>query len=95
MKSQSLYWNRVPVLCFQMFTYFDWGRTVLISHRPVAVTDIFCDFAARSIDEQFRAIGIVIGDWVQFDTGLNEAQVQDILQRVEERGRSEQNQGGY
>ena len=50
--------------------------------------DIFCDYSARSIDEQFRASGIVIGDWIQFDKDLDDSEVQDILQRVEERGRS-------
>jgi hypothetical protein len=39
----------VAALC----SYFNWRRVVMISSRRVGVRDVFCDYAARSIEEKY------------------------------------------
>ena len=73
----------------ELFHHFNWKRAVMISRRPVGTRFVFCDYASRSIEEQFEENNITLADWIKIHDRVGDAEVEDILQRIKQRGRSE------
>ena len=48
-------------------------------------------FTCRSIEEIFRVTNLTVADWIKFADDLSDVQVDEILDRVSHRGRSESN----
>lgn len=69
---------------------FEWQKTVLVSSLPAnAATDIFCDYASRSVEKVFRESNLTLTDWVKFANFPSDEEIDELLLRVRSRGRSE------
>ncbi|KAK2163896.1 hypothetical protein LSH36_72g00037 [Paralvinella palmiformis] len=67
--------------------YFGWRRVVMISSRIIGVRDVFCDYAARSIEKTLRGSEIYLAEWVVFNSGIDGKEMDDMLERIGQRGR--------
>ena len=81
-------YSKMGAVLVEVFRYFKWQRGVMISRRPVGTKFVFCDYASRSIEEKFRQESIILADWMKFSDGLADSEIDEILTRTAQRGRS-------
>ncbi|XP_060074687.1 atrial natriuretic peptide receptor 1-like [Ylistrum balloti] len=79
--------NKLGNAMVELFEYFQWRRVVVISRRKIDNKKVFCDFSSRSYEIPFRANNITIADRIIIDDGISEAEINDLLIRVKQRGR--------
>ena len=72
----------------EIFQKIGWSHVVMISRRIIDQRFVFCDYASRSIELQFRKNNLTLADWIKIDDGPPQNEIDDVLERVRTRGRS-------
>lgn len=72
----------------ELFKHYNWTRVVMISKRKNDNRNVFCDYSSRSIEEAFHLNSIEIADYISIDAGITDKQIDTVLDRVKQRGRS-------
>ena len=80
--------SKMGAAIVEIFEKIGWSHVVMISRRIVSQKFVFCDYASRSIEEQFRANNLTLADWIKIDDGLPQREIDEVLRRVNNRGRS-------
>lgn len=80
--------NKMGLALVHIFRQFGWSRVVIISRRKTDQRRVFCDYSSRSTLEAFRNSNITVADWMEISDGLTDKDIDDILTRVQQRGRS-------
>ena len=78
----------VDALC----DHFGWRTLAMVSARRVGQRDVFCDYAARSIEERFRFNNRSLAEWIQFPAGVGTGEVALMLDKIQQRSRSNNNE---
>ena len=80
--------SKMGTAIVEIFEKIGWSHVVMISRRIVNQRLVFCDYASRSIEEQFRANNLTLADWIKIDDGLPQHEIDEVLRRINTRGRS-------
>ena len=72
----------------EMFQHFSWNTVVMITKRKTDNKNVFCDYSARSVEEEFRNNNITINDYVLINDGIADSDINAVLDRIRGRGRS-------
>ena len=80
--------NKMGKALVEMFKHFNWDTVVMVTKRKTDNRNVFCDYSARSVEEEFRNNGIVINDYMLIDTELSDMDINIVLDRIKGRGRS-------
>eukprot|EP00106_Octopus_bimaculoides_P019021 XP_014786463.1 PREDICTED: atrial natriuretic peptide receptor 1-like [Octopus bimaculoides] len=79
--------NKLGGAFVQLCKYFKWSRIVIVSRRKIDQLNVFCDYAARSVDEAMRKNNMTVGDWQLVSDDLSDTAIDDLLDMISERGR--------
>lgn len=72
----------------QLCKHFKWDRLVMISRRKTDQKNVFCDYSSRSNEKAFRDNNITLAEWIVIDDGISDVAIDDVLDRIKQRGRS-------
>ena len=72
----------------EMFQHFSWNTVVMVTKRKTDNKNVFCDYSARSVEEEFRNNNITINDYVLINDGIPDSDINSVLDRIRGRGRS-------
>ncbi|XP_033750419.1 LOW QUALITY PROTEIN: atrial natriuretic peptide receptor 1-like [Pecten maximus] len=79
--------NKLGNAMVEFLEYFQWRRIVVISRRKTDNKKVFCDYSSRSYETPFRVNNITIADMITIDDGITEEEIDELLTRVQQRGR--------
>ena len=60
----------------------------MVTKRKTDNRNVFCDYSARSVIEEFRDNDIAINDNVEINPGISDNEITAVLNRIKGRGRS-------
>lgn len=80
--------NKMGRAFVELFKHYNWTRVVMISKRKSDNRNVFCDYSSRSIEEAFNLNSIEIADYIPIDAGITDKQIDTVLNRAKQRGRS-------
>ena len=80
--------NKMGKALVEMFQHFSWNTVVMITKRKTDNKNVFCDYSARSVEEEFRNNNITINDYVLINDGIPDSDINAVLDRIRGRGRS-------
>ena len=80
--------NKMGKALVEMFQHFDWDTVVMVTKRRTDNRNVFCDYSARSVEEEFRNNMIAINDYVMINPGISDTEINGVLERIKGRGRS-------
>ena len=63
----------------------------MVTKRKTDNRNVFCDYSARSVVEEFRNNDIAINDNVEINPGISDNEITAVLNRIKGRGRSKCN----
>ena len=80
--------NKLGSAFVELFRHFKWNRVVMISRRKTDQKQVFCDYSSRSNEKVFRENNITLAEWIIIDDGIDDFKIDDVLNRIKQRGRS-------
>ena len=80
--------NKMGKALVEMFKHFNWDTVVMVTKRKTDNQNVFCDYSARSVVEEFRDNAIAINDNVEINPGISDYEIKAVLERIKGRGRS-------